>query len=234
MLPGGKSPEVEKFLRRLFKNRIDNDWIAQHSYRKYKMHLWPFIVKKKIVKFVRCNLAMHFIADTFQLPALYIRRDPYSTIYSQQRVKFPWLYNLDHFKKQGYIVQLVNNLTGIDLMNVDLSPLETLALRYAIENYLQDHIPGIKEKSGLIKTYNYSDLEGNLNVYRSLLKYTGLEAPDNLEKWFSRPSSKTHPGSNINYGTSADYSSSFSDADKAAVDKILNPFMNLNPDNQVS
>src|SRR4030095_14156028 len=115
LLPGETHPEADKFLKKVFNNRIDNDWIAQHSYRKYKMHLWPFLVKKKIIKFVRCNLAMHYMAHKFQLPAVYIRRDPYTTIYSQRRVSFPWLTDLSKFASNDKISSKIKTISNSDL-----------------------------------------------------------------------------------------------------------------------
>src|SRR5690554_2517705 len=51
------SLEAHKYLIKVFQNRVDSDWIGQISNRKYKMHLWPFIPEKYIIKFVRANLS---------------------------------------------------------------------------------------------------------------------------------------------------------------------------------
>src|SRR5690606_7669887 len=55
------SEEAEKYLLRVFNNRVDNDWIAQISNRKWKRHLWPIIPKKYVIKMVRGNLAANFM-----------------------------------------------------------------------------------------------------------------------------------------------------------------------------
>src|SRR5690606_27664684 len=100
------SSEAYTYLKTVFKNRVDCDWIAQNSNRKFKRHLWPFVPKKFIIKFVRCNLSAHYINAEFDIPLIHIIRNPYDTIRSQQQVKFPWLYDLSHFAKQEKLVKL--------------------------------------------------------------------------------------------------------------------------------
>ena len=72
-----------------------------------KRILWPFLAKKKIVKFVRCNLGLHYISQVnINVPLVFIfERNPFSTIYSQNRVKFPWLYDLSRFTAQPELVK---------------------------------------------------------------------------------------------------------------------------------
>lgn len=60
--------EANIYLKKVFANRVDCDWIAQSSNRKYKRHLWPFIPKKFIIKFVRCNLAESYFQHTSAVP----------------------------------------------------------------------------------------------------------------------------------------------------------------------
>jgi len=42
------SRDIRRYLKRVFANRVDCDWIAQLSNRKWKRHLWPFIPKKSV------------------------------------------------------------------------------------------------------------------------------------------------------------------------------------------
>ena len=107
--------EVIAYLKRVFANKVDCDWIAQISDRRFKRHLWPIIPKKFIIKFVRCNLSAKFINEHFGIPLVHIIRHPYSVIYSQQRVNFPWLYDMTHFAKQENLIALVKEISGIDL-----------------------------------------------------------------------------------------------------------------------
>ena len=64
LLKAHVSDAINDYLKRVFSNRVDSDWIAQLSNRKWKRHLWPFIPKKYVIKFVRCNLAAHYLSDT--------------------------------------------------------------------------------------------------------------------------------------------------------------------------
>mgnify|MGYP003671147525 CR=1 FL=1 len=91
------APSIDRYFKRIFANRVDSDWIAQISNRKWKRHLWPFIPKKYIIKFVRCNLSAHYMVERFKIPTVLIVRNPYDVLASQQRVKFPWLYDLNFF-----------------------------------------------------------------------------------------------------------------------------------------
>ena len=93
-------PSIDAYLKKVFANRVDSDWIGQLSNRQWKRHLWPFIPKKYIIKFVRCNLAADYYARHFNIPVIFIIRNPYDVLASQQRVRFPWLYDLSRFQQQ--------------------------------------------------------------------------------------------------------------------------------------
>jgi hypothetical protein len=224
LLPGSSYADADRFLIKLFKNHIDNDWIAQHSYRKYKMHLWPFIVKKKIVKFVRCNLSMHYMVQRFNLPSVYIRRNPYSTIFSQKRVDFPWLTDLTRFKNDPAIAKGVADMCGRDLLKKDLTYLQLLALRWAIENLLPFHMFPATAASSQLICMEYETLKGNMDQYINLLDQVGLQAPQDLAGQFRKPSSKTHPRSSIIVGENSDDSELFIAAELEEIDEILNHF----------
>jgi hypothetical protein len=223
LLPDGSYPDVDKFLKKLFHNRIDNDWIAQHSYRKYKVHLWPFLVRKIIVKFVRCNLGMHYMARRFKVPVVYIRRDPYTTLHSQHRVGFPWLYDLSKFREQQELVNLVSKIAGAELLGKELSQLQNLALRWALENLLPFHSSFTDPSVKNVILLDYHKLKGNSNAYLQLLERLQLQAPENLKSQLERPSSKTHPRSTIHGGNEPDIAL-FTAREKSEIDGILKLF----------
>src|SRR5690606_31819878 len=106
---------IDSYMKKIFSNKIDNDWIAQGSNRKFKRHLWPFIPKKYIIKFVRSNLSSHYISEKFKVPLIHIIRNPYDVVHSQQRVKFPWLLNLDYFREQEELVEMIYSNFKYDL-----------------------------------------------------------------------------------------------------------------------
>ena len=60
------------YIKKIFANRVDCNWIAQNSNRRLKMHLWPCIPKKFIIKFVRCNLSAAYMNSTFNVPVIHV------------------------------------------------------------------------------------------------------------------------------------------------------------------
>lgn len=191
-----ESPEANGYLHQVFANRVDNDWIAQISNRKYKMHLWPIIPKKYIIKFVRANLSAKFMNEEFKIPLIHILRNPYDVLASQQRVKFPWLFNLDHFQNQDSVVALVKNEFNFDLkQNKFFSPLQALTLRWCLENVLPLQVlEPYKFKHRIIK---HEDLRNDMNIFLEICNDFNLTPIANIEKEYTRPSSKTHPRSTI-------------------------------------
>lgn len=191
------SPEAYKYLNRIFQNRVDSDWIGQISNRKYKMHLWPFIPKKYIIKFVRANLSAKFINENFEIPVIHIIRNPYDTLASQQRAKFPWLYNLDHFKKQKDLVDILKAKFNFDLVNdtEEMVPIETLTVRWCLENIIPlKAFEPYQYKHHILK---YEDLRDDLQLFLDLCMEFNIKPLENIESEYQRPSSKTHPRSDI-------------------------------------
>lgn len=188
------SAETVKYLKRVFSNRVDNDWIAQSSNRKFKRHLWPFIPKKFIIKMVRGNLAGNFIYNSLKMPTVFVIRNPYEVLLSQSRVKFPWLYDLTHFENQEHLVQGLKEKFDFTF-GKEFSDLEKLTIRWCIENCelaqikSNGEIPFLKIK--------YEELLGDINYFKEICQLFNLEPLHNIEEIYTRPSSKTHPRSRI-------------------------------------
>ncbi|WP_461599627.1 sulfotransferase domain-containing protein [Winogradskyella sp.] len=206
--------EQEEYFRRVFRNKIDNDWIAQISNRKFKMHLWPFIPKKYVIKFVRCNLSAHFMSSYFNIPLLFIIRNPYDVILSQNRVKFNWLYNLNHFKRQKPISEVLDSKYNFNWNAVDTyTEIEILALRWCLENKVVFDLHETDNSNFTI--VKYEDLKSDINLFYDLCKTYDLKPLSNLEELYGRPSSKTHPKSEIR-----NVSKEKKDADEQALSQI--------------
>ncbi len=192
---------VKHYLKKVFSNRVDNDWIAQSSNRKWKRHLWPFIPKKFIIKFVRCNLGLEYFRKEFDMPVVFILRNPYDVLASQQRVKFPWLYDLKFFLEDETLKDLILEHYGLNLGNLkELTDLEKLALRWSIEN----SIPFLKLSKEVVSFYKLEDLKKNRDLFLNICKEKRLEPLGNLEQVYKQPSSKTHPRSKIRTGENPD------------------------------
>ncbi len=180
------------YLKRVFLNRVNNNWIAQHSNRKWKRHLWPFVPKRFVIKFVRCNLAANYINKTFQIPVLHLIRNPYDVIESQQRVRFPWLYDLSRFRQQEKLRELVLEKYGFALDAIDqLSNTEKLALRWCLENVVSLNLN--KMESLNYRVVKFEDLRGDKELYLKICNEFNLDTPSNLDVVYERPSSKSHP-----------------------------------------
>ncbi len=188
--------KATNYLKRVFANRVDSDWIAQNSNRKYKRHLWPFVPKKFVIKFVRCNLSAQFMHDYFEIPVVQIIRNPYDVLLSQQRVKFPWLYDMDRFKSQTELVDLVKHTYNFDLNTIDTyTDLEKLALRWCLENVVP--LEHLYKKSDTFRVVKHEDLRADIKVYLQLCKDFNLEPISAIKKEYSKPSTKTHPKSTV-------------------------------------
>ncbi len=182
-------PDLERFFAKLLRNRIDNDWIAQHSFRKFKIHLWPFLTKFYIIKLIRSNLAIEYLLKNIQVPVIKIVRNPESVLLSQLRVKFPWLFELNHFAANEELFKYVLANAQIDLSE-KYDEFESLVIRWAIENALFPAIDGVP-------LYRYEDLSSNYSLVGEVMKNAGMVIPSDLNYRLSRPSSKTHPRSVI-------------------------------------
>lgn len=191
-----ESPEAHAYLNQVFANRVDCDWIGQNSNRKFKRHLWPFIPKKYVIKFVRANLLAKYINASFQIPVIHIIRDPYEVIASQLRVNFPWLTDLSIFASQPKLVQLIENRFRLDISHHShYSKLELLTLRWCIENVIPlEVLEPYTNNSAIIK---YEDLVGDIQVFYKMCQQFNIDYIDTIEEIYQRPSSKAHSNGSI-------------------------------------
>ena len=184
------------YLKKVFANRLDCNWIAQNSNRKWKRHLWPIIPKKFVIKFVRCNLSAHYIQQTFKIPVLHILRNPYDVLHSQQRVKFPWLYDLRHFVAQEALVQLLQKIYQFTFQPLEnYSELEKLTIRWCIENAVPLQLQQAENKQ--YRLIRYEALRKDMEVFLKICADFNLEPLATIADEYTKPSSKTHPKSDI-------------------------------------
>lgn len=190
------SKEVNNYLKDVFNNRVDCDWIAQNSNRKFKRHLWPFLPKKYIIKFVRANLSAKYINSSFKIPVIHIIRNPYDVIWSQKRANFNWLTDLSHFTKQERLVNLIKNKFDFDISNYEkFTQVEKLALRWCIENVIPiEVLEPYQYDSKIVK---YEELINDINVFKRLCEEFDLTPIKNIDDIYRKPSSKTHKNSVI-------------------------------------
>lgn len=190
--------EMGRYFTRVLNNTIDSNWIAQNSNRAYKMHLWPLLPKKYILKLIRSNLALHSLQETFHVPVIHIVRNPYDVIASQHRVQFPWLYNLSIFANQPELVKLVAYKTGLDITAAHWSSVERLALRWGIENVVP--IQWQKQSEMKRELVYFETLKDNIEAFQDLCSRFQIATPKNIAAIYNKPSSKTHPKSSVRTG----------------------------------
>ena len=209
---------IDGYLKRVFANRVDNDWIAQISNRKWKRHLWPFIPKKYIIKFVRCNLAADYLATHFNIPVLFIIRNPYDVLASQQRVQFPWLYDLSWFQKQDTLCSLLQTEYGFDIQATEnLTNLEKLTIRWCIENAIP-----LQKGEQSFEVYKYENLKADITLFLQICNTYHLKPFANIQEVYTQPSSKTHPKSTI--VTRKKNTQQFSAEEYATINRYLDIF----------
>ncbi len=207
--------KTDTFLNRILRNQIDNEWIAQNSFRKLKMHLWPFLTKFIITKLIRSNLAIEYIATHYNIPIIKIFRNPEKVLHSQWRVKFPWLYDFSWFLTQQELLDIIYKRTNIDITK-SYDEFEKLVLRWGIENAL---FPKLKH----IKYYKYEDLKLDYSKVTEFMKEAGMKIPADLNYQLSKPSTKTHPKSYI-YNRDQSSNDKLTDLQKNMMVDILKRF----------
>ncbi|MBN2478039.1 sulfotransferase family protein [Candidatus Micrarchaeota archaeon] len=214
--------EIDAYFSKIFSNRVDSNWVAQSSNRKFKMHLWPFLPKKYIIKFVRCNLAAHYINRNFQLPLIHIVRNPYEVLHSQNRVKFDWLYDLSRFLQEEELVEIVQDNYGLDLSRYrEFSELEKLCLRWCLENVIPLQLKeAYPFKSEVVR---HEELKKDISVFYELCGKYDLEPQKDLQEKYGLPSSKTHPKSVV-INKAGSKSVTFTAKEYRRINKILDIF----------
>lgn len=209
------------YLKKVFANRVDCNWIAQNSNRKWKRHLWSFIPKKYIIKFVRCNLLAHYMEQEFGIPVLHIIRNPYDVLHSQQRVKFPWLYDLSRFMEDTNLGALLKKEFNFQLKNnTQYSALETLTIRWCIENVVPFQLQQAENEN--YRLVRYETLRKDVHEFLKICSDFNLKPLENIEKEYTKPSSKTHPKSVIR--TQGADTPKFSPAELQTINGILDTF----------
>lgn len=215
------SSETHRYLGRIFANRIDCDWIAQNSNRKFKQHLWPFIPKKYIIKFVRANLSAKYLNEYFEIPVIHMIRNPYEVLFSQLRANFPWLVDLKIFAEQNNLAQLIEEVSGFDIKDYQrLSKLQILALRWCVENVIPLEVwEHYSYKSQVVR---YEDLYQDIGYFYKLCETFKLNPIGNIEEIYRLPSTKTHHKSTIK--TKAVQQQLFSSSEFEEINYILDAF----------
>ena len=209
------------YFNKIFKNRVDSDWIAQNSNRKYKRHLWPFIPKKFVIKFIRLNLSARYLHDTFKIPIAFITRHPLDLISSQKRVSFPWLYDFTFFQQQDKLVSFIDKEFGYQLNAInEKSKIEKLAVRWCLENVIPLQYQSIPQNDFHI--IKYEDLRNNIDLYKNLCNDLNFDVLPGIDEEFKKPSTKTHPRSTIR--GNQDKRKFISDEEEKVIIKVLKQF----------
>ncbi|WP_225035566.1 sulfotransferase domain-containing protein [Winogradskyella sp. SM1960] len=200
LTPVDNTKHQRTYLKAVFSNRVDCDWIAQISNRKNKQHLWPFLPKKYVIKMVRGNLLATYVNNTFNIPTMHIIRNPYEVINSQLRVSFPWLIDLTCFANQPKLVSLIQDTFDFDISNFNtLNVTQRLTLRWCIENVLPLEV--LQQPKNQFEVVRHEQLLKNINLFYGLCERYDLEPLSDIRTRYTKPSSKMHPRSQLLDGT---------------------------------
>ncbi|MGC1472575.1 MAG: sulfotransferase domain-containing protein [Psychroserpens sp.] len=222
------SKAAHNYLKQVFANRVDCDWIAQNSNRNYKMHLWPLLPKKFIIKFVRCNLSAHYMNTAFGIPVVHVIRNPYEVLASQSRVNFPWLVDLSYFKSQKELVAFIQKEFNLDIIiSSNYTDLQLKTLRWCIENIIPLHVLEVKPSKNY-RVVKYEDLVADTNVFCDICEEFNIEYSKDIERIIALPSSKAHSKGTLSNSKTRD--SLFSASELKEINMILDIFgMNMYP-----
>ena len=216
------SKAAHHYLKQVFANRVDCDWIAQNSNRKFKMHLWPLIPKKFIIKFVRCNLSAPYMNTAFGIPVIHIVRNPYEVLASQSRVNFPWLQDMSHFIKQQNLVNYIIEKFEFNLRNLEnYNDLQLKTIRWCIENVII--LKTLKEApSKTYKVIKYENLVKDITAFYELCQQFDLDYIENIESLYKLPSTKAHLNGTVSNAFS--HTPSFNKTELESINEILDIF----------
>jgi len=216
-------PTENSYLKQVFSNTVDCNWIGQLSNRRLKRHLWPFIPKKYIIKFVRANLSAQYMNHHFGIPVLHLIRNPYEVIKSQLRVNFPWLFDLSIFSAQEDLVALVKTNYDLDITAYkSLSKSEVLCLRWCLENVIPLELLG--GYNGKVRMIRYEELTGQIDRFIDLCQFFDLDPRADIKAIYNRPSSKAHPKSRYRQQVEPVQSYHLNPTDIRGISSILNAF----------
>jgi len=193
--PTAVPANVVDFITNAFEDRIDSNWIAQHSNRRLRMHRWRWWPKARIIKIIRGNLLIPAIRSIYgmSLPIVVLMRHPGAVVDSFFRVKFPWAFNISTLLAQSEFFSTYN-IPLAYFKEIAIDPVGVIMARWLIENlFLLRHAKRLN-----CKIVFYEDLvEDPVRQIGDLCESLDIAVYKNLEGKSSKPSVTTHPRSHL-------------------------------------
>lgn len=210
---------VVDFCDQAFNDKINSDWIAQSSNRRFNMHRWRFWPKVRICKEIRCNLLIPALRSIYgnELPIIVLIRNPIKVIESFMRVKFPWAFEIDTLVSQNEL-GMKYNLKLDHLKKYSNSDVGKLAIRWAIENaYILNRYKELN-----INLVYYEDIHNDpVTKIAELCKQLDINIPDKLDQKVGQLSFTTHPRSPLRQADPKRISPQLSSEELLIVNDIL-------------
>jgi len=189
---------IVAFVQRAMSDRIDSEWIAQHSNRRFRVHRWRWWPKVRIVKIIRGNLLIPAIRSIYgnSLPILVLMRHPGAVVDSFMRVKFPWAFDITTLLDQREFSKIYD-IPFNYLQQIAKDPVGIIMARWLIENlYLFQHAENLN-----CNICFYEDLVRDpVREISYLCKSLDIEVFKDLAEKARKPSVTTHPRSHIRKG----------------------------------
>lgn len=217
--PNNIPEKVVDFCHRALNDKLDSEWIAQSSNRRFKMHRWDFWPKVRICKEIRSNLFIPALRSIYgkELPIIVLIRNPVKVIESFMRVKFPWAFDLNTLLLQNGFEKNFN-IKFDCLKEYDKCEIGKLAIRWAIENayILKQH-----QKLNIDLVY-YEEIYNNpvIKVTELCKKYE-ISIPKNLDEKVGQLSFTTHPRSSLRQGKPIDKKTQLSVKELSIINEVL-------------
>lgn len=205
---------VEARVQQEFQKILDNRLVDLRSYRhgvtRFGYHRWNWLIRVLVVKLIRCNLALDYLGSRPRSRCVFVLRCPRATIRSQARVAFGHLPELGTLLSNSGARGFVEERGWA---RPDLTFVETLALRWVIENVYA--VQAADPSAGHVFV-EYEQLRDRPGLWHELLGELGLRvAADALGDALAEPSATSFPD-RAAYQLSA--------ADEAAMESLLTSF----------
>jgi len=188
--PGNPYPPCERFFDRLVRGGGLTPWSDQENPGAgSRLHPAPWLRRllrpPRVIKMIRANLMLGWLRQRYRLPTVYVTRHPAATIASWS--KLGWGGRLDHFSVQADLI--ADHLADRDVQWQTADPVEALATRWAIENFVP--IAQMRGQGWTVATYEELLADPRGEVTRVLAEL-GLPFTPQVAAAIGRPSISTH------------------------------------------
>ena len=242
------NPDLRRFFDDLFAGRLTGLWpdyrirpdrfnLVTHGLREFFQNTRKLVRHRRkyrdhrsrdsvVVKFIRANLMLSWIARHYDVPILFVVRHPCAVIASRMKIgggDWDARKALERYLVDRRLIDLIRERYGVDITRTDLAQEELLAMVWCIENMLPI-------SWSTVYGFEVVSYEGLMTAPETEWRrvVNGLEllhVPD--EKLLGAPSQQVAPdmrNKEVGISNSAKWKSELSDRQLDRIDKVLKEF----------